>query len=225
MNIKLWILLMFLVPTGIFYSCSTCGESVSLGEFDLKDSSIINWFPYINADKLVFRNQHDEEITLVLKERDLTKTQVSYRETCSEGFFESSHEYYLADFFHTQYTTDYQGDQYKLDIYLYVSHINDLSQLTLYDQVTYNSGVYRSKESPGVGGAVSRVASYRGSQIPDTYFDFLNWVEHADSVEIRGKIYQDVFYFLRDGVPSLYVQKQKGVIAFAGFDGELWILQ
>lgn len=225
MNIKLWILLIFLVPTSVFFSCNTCGESVSLGEFDLKDSSITNWFPYINEDQLIFRNQHDEKIALTLKIRDLTKTQVSYGETCNEGFFDSSHEYYLADFYHTQYTTDYQGDHYKLDIYLFVNHINNLSGLTLYDQVSYNSGVYRSKEGPGVGGTVSQVASYRGNNIPDSYFDFINWIEHADSLEISGKVYQDVFYFLRDGVPSLYVQKQKGVLAFAGFDGELWILQ
>lgn len=208
-----------------FYGCKKCGESIDFGDFALQDSSIANWFPYLDKDQLRFENQGGETVVLSMEFRDLNKTTVTFRETCNEGLFDTAQEFYHGDFFHTRYTADQEGDHFVLDIYLYVTHINDYTKLTLYDQVSFNSGVFGSKGDPGVGGAVSQVASYRGNTIPDSTLEFLSWVNYAESVEIQGKTYEDVYFFLREGVPSLYVQKYKGIIAFAGFDGDLWVIR
>lgn len=207
----------------IFAGCDNCGENVKIGEYSLMETSVSNYFPFIDQDHMVFRNEQGKSITLVVKTKEITKTPVTFREICNNGFFDSSQEFFDADFYYIQYATEFEGTSYSIDNYLYVNHINDQTSLTLFDQATFNSLVFRTKGEPGVGGTVSMVASYRGNHIPDSNFEFLSWVNYADSLEIRGQEYKEVWYFLREGIPSLYVQKQKGVIAFLGFDGELWV--
>ena len=77
----------------------------------------------------------------------------------------------------------------------------------------------------GVGGGVDIVASYRGNTIHDDDIAFLHVINFAEEIEINGVPYKDVWYWDRAGTPSLYVQKYHGIIAFAGMDGEVWVLQ
>jgi hypothetical protein len=67
------------------------------------------------------------------------------------------------------------------------------------------------------------IASSRGNNINLPSYSFTE--TFAKEIKINGITYKNVWYFNRVGGPSLYVQKGRGIIEFAGMDGEVWVLQ
>jgi hypothetical protein len=218
-------LIAFTVLTFLFVStgCKQCGENISLGDFELLPESKADWFPYENIDELTFANLSGEIINLsklvIMEELMYT----SFREICNEGWADYAEEYYRGEWLMYEYSGFVNAIRYKLEMTLFVDYLNNSSTLKLFDMAIFSSMITSSGQN-GIGGSVYIIANNRGNTISPTDHHYI-LPEFAAEIEINGNIYQDVWYFNREGTPSLYVQKYLGIIAFLGYDDEIWVLQ
>ena len=224
-------LVFLLVATGcLSIFTDKCGDSINLGDFRLMPESKADWFPYLNLPELTFSNSAGKTIALRSLAREETMTFHSLGEICREGWADSAEEYFMGEWLHYVYGGSFDGISYELSMVLYVDPDRSLYtrgqavSSILYDIVSYHSLTSREPDI-GVGGSVYLITSYRGNTNVAEDLNFLDWDDFAEEIIINGVAYDDVWYFNREGVPSLYVQKGRGIIAFAGMDDEVWVLQ
>lgn len=188
-----------------------CGENQSLGDYYIEEETKSDWYPYENISSLTFKNANGG--TFVLQQAEAVDDLVydPVREICRGGYADRAEEYIMAQ----QLSKTYRSAAHELTIVLRVRH-EDTSIASLYDEVTFSS------YGGSVGGSVflhnDRGNNVNPSQIIPSY---------ADSIQLNGESYTEVYYFNREaspGVfePSLYVQKNTGIIAFLDDQGVLW---
>jgi hypothetical protein len=188
-----------------------CGDNISLGDYYIEEETKTDWYPYEDLSTLYFKNANNN--VLVLQQAEAVEDLVydPVREICREGFASYAEEYMMAE----QISKTYRGGGHELSITLRVRH-EEMSVEQLYDEVTFSS------YGGSVGGSVF-FFNDRGNNVnPD-----LIAPSYIDSIKINGVSYTDVYYFNREsspGVfePSLYVQKNTGIIAFLDDNGVIW---
>lgn len=224
MKLKNVIYATFLTISLIQISCKRCGENVSLGDYNIENESIVNWFPYLDKTELVFENSVGQTLSL---NRTIIEEEMVYqpfREICRESSIDNAEEYYKKEWIKYVYSKVENGTTYSIEVLLYVDHLMNQTSLFLFDKVEFSSYVTNTQQSVAIGGSVQLVASKRGNNINDSYFYFLSTNSFAEEMVINGEAYQNVWYFNRDGTPSIYVQMGKGVIGFLGINDEIWVL-
>jgi hypothetical protein len=219
-NHRIKSLLLLLVV--FFTSClrDKCGDNISLGEFELIPQSFTDWYPYRELDTLRFENKQGEIISLGLTERTEVWSYQSMGEFCNEGWADSAEEYFLGQWIQLKYSGTFDGINYFIEALLFVDVPTDPASLKLYDYAVFSSMTHRQFESSGVGASVYIIANNRNNTFSQD--EVLVTRDFAEEMEINGEVYSDIWYFNRGGVPSMMVQKGKGIIAFAGLNEEIW---
>lgn len=220
-------LMMFLaIPiVFLFSSCEKCGDNISLGDYTLIETTKQDWYIYDGLDRLSFKNTAGDLIALEIDEFEDRQLYTPVTKICNEGFGDSAEEYYNGEWILKRYKTVHNDITYSIETVLQVENTST-SELRLYDAVNFSSNVDNLNDSDiGVGGSVYLFANDRGNTFAQPNDELPVVPEFAAEIDINGVTYQNVYYFNRAGVPSIYVQRNQGIIAFAGLDGELWIAE
>lgn len=200
-----------------------------MGDFYLMPQSKEDWFPYLGTNALTFKNGRDEIITLQLAEHQEEMMYQPIRKICSEGYFGTSEEYYNGEWLLSKYIGIVGKITYNVQVMLYVHKNNKESipvKSNIYDLASYQSLVVNANDTePGIGGFINVIADKRGNDIDENEIQGFLPADFVKEIEINGKTYQNVWYFDREGTPSLFVQQGLGIIAFLGFNGDYWVLQ
>ncbi|MDA3821452.1 MAG: hypothetical protein PF450_02405 [Bacteroidales bacterium] len=221
-RIKYAIIGLTLVLHGCELIFNKCGKNVFLGEFSVMSESIADWHPYRGVDQLVFTNSENEK--LILKQvEDSSFLQVQTGKTiCWEESWDSSSEY-----IHTEWIESrYEGEGHEIKVVFHVGwyRMNSTYEIDdLLDQVTYESF------GEHMGGTLDLVANNRGNNIDPELLAYPSYV-YADSIEINGQLFEDVWYFNREYptdvfTPTLYVKKGIGVLGFMDDSNTVWLLE
>lgn len=219
-------IMLLLLPAVLLLSgCSRCGKNVHLGDFSLINDTRDDWYPYRDVSTLTFTNGSGAQITLSRQEREETIRYVPFREICTEGWADTSEEFYRGEWLQTIYSGTFSIITYRLGIIVSVEHLFNYPSLVLYDRAAYSSYVAGVGQGTAVGGSVNILASKRGNSFNPNELPEFDTPDFASVIEINGKNYSDVWYFDRQGTPSLYVQQGYGIIAFAGLNNEVWVLK
>lgn len=205
-------------------SCFRCGKDVHVGDYQLMAQSKEDWFPYLNVNSLSFKNSKGEVITLELKEQNSDTVSITYHTICDKGFFDNAVEYYNGEILGTTFELKEGNIRYSLIINLSVYHVlypTDQTKPLLYDQVVYRSEIISNGNS--FNGDIILIANSRGNSINTE--DINTLAGFFETLQINGTDYSNVWHFARNGTPTLYVQQGRGILAFLGLDGEIWIVQ
>lgn len=199
-----------------------CGDSVLIGEYTVMPESIEDWLPYRGVDQLVYTNSENEELVLKLVQ-DTAFFQVESGKTiCWEDTWDSSSEFIRGEWIISTYAGS--GHELKVEIYVGWNRMNSSYEIDdLFDHVTYYS------TGKHMGGTLDLVASDRGNNIDPDILSYPSYI-YADSIEINGQIFEDVWYFNREYpssvfTPTLYVKKGIGVLGFMDDTNVVWLLK
>lgn len=210
-----------------FVSCSKCGENVYLGDFYLMPQSKGDWFPFTGVEELTFNNATGDAITLKLVENEDKMAHQSIQQICSDGWSDTSEEYFKGEWLLSEYKGVFKNITYSILVILYVEkniYQWESIKFNLYDRISYQSIVDNENDKEiGVGGRIDLIANNRGNSLDINDLQLFIPSDFSEEMVINGITYQDVWYFDREGTPSLYVQQGQGIIAFLGFEGEVWV--
>jgi len=204
--------------------CNRCGKNVDLGNFKLMTDTRADWYPYQGVNTLTFSNASGELISLSPEVREETMMYKSFRQTCTKGWADTAEEFYKGEWLLVHYRGVSNNISYRLEIIVSVEHIFNSPSLVLYDRASYGSFV-SGDSGTAVAGGVDIIASKRGNSFNHADITEFNYSDFTQEIEINGKTYRDVWYFDRQGTPSIYVQQGYGIIAFAGLNNEVWLLK
>jgi len=209
----------------LFPSClrNKCGENISLGEFELMPQSFTDWYPYRDMDTLKFENNKGDIIALALTERAEQWAYHSMGEFCNEGWADRAEEYILGQWVQLRYAGTYNEISYTIEALIFVDRSPSSKSPKLFDYAVFSSLTHRLFANTGVGASVYLIANHRGNSFAEN--EVFVTKDFAAEMEINGETYADIWYFNRQDVPSMMVQKGKGIIAFAGLDEEIWVIQ
>ncbi len=210
-------------------ACDKCGSDVDLGDFVLLEESKADWYPYIGVDELIFENSVGDTLRFAEGIRRDEMVDQTYRDICKGNKVgDIAKEVYRSERYVVEYSVVSEDITYFLSISLYVDRfVKDGAEvLEVYDRVGYTSTVkdYRSTNNPSIEGSILLVANGRGTAVEHEDLWYNETASFAEEMQINGQSYRDVWYYESAGKPNLYVQEGRGVIAFLGFDGVVWVL-
>ncbi len=225
--IKKTLFIILLPAILILQSCfsNKCGDNVLVGEYQLTPQSITSWFPYIGKDTLTFENQSGAVLKLA---KVMSVNQMAYQtlgEFCNEGFADRAERYFLGQWLRYVYTTTQNNIEYGIEAILFVNNTAQGATPKLFDNISYASIARRLGEQIGVGGSVILIADTRGNTFDQTEITFPSTQVFVAELQVNNTTLQNVYYFNREGKASLLVSEGKGIIGFAGREGEIWLLK
>lgn len=196
-----------------------------MGEFELTTQSITHWFPYIGKDTLVFENEAGSILKLgkVLAVNEMVYQ--SMGEFCNEGFADRAERYYLGQWLQYIYATTLNGVEYGVEAILFVNNTSQGATPKLFDNISYASRARTIGNPIGIGGNVSLIADNRGNTFSSTEITIPSTQIFVAELQVNNTTLHNVYYFNRDGKPSLLVIEGQGIVGFAGRDGEIWLLK
>jgi hypothetical protein len=218
-----------LIITFFFPSCRKCGEDIFLGDYELMSQSVQDWYPFQGVETLIFENLAGETIELVSSNRKEQFETITFRDICKGRRIDDvAREYYRAERFVVEYNGLGDDRTYFIKANLSVNRFaieGNTDYFNLYDEINYSSSIqdYSSDDNQRITGDIKLVANPRDTQIQndDIWHDGI--AHHADQLTLNGNIFSDVWYYESDATPVLYVQKGSGIIAFLGFDDQIWV--
>lgn len=221
LRIAIFIIGLGLLSPGCGHLFNKCGDNVLLGEFYVLNESIENWHPSRGSDRLVFKNNADEKLVMELVQDSSFMQVESGKTLCWEESWDTSSEYIRTEWI----VITYAGGGNELEFEFHVGwHTMETNYEIedLFDYVTFYS------KGSSTAGTLDLVASDRGNNINPDILSYPSYV-FADSLEINGHYYEDVWYFNReypDNVftPTLYVKKGIGVLGFRDGDNTVWVI-
>ena len=225
---KKLVVLLLAIPL-VFSSCRKCGEDIFLGDYELMPESVQDWYPYLGVDKLEFENGDGETIELTTSNRKEQFEMITFRDICKGNKLDDlAREYYRAERYVLEYNGIGEDITYFLKISLAVNRYaveGDTDYFKLYDEVNYSSSIqnYSSGSNQRIKGDIKLVAGKRDTQVENTDIWNNSISYHIDQVNLNGQIFTDVWYFEEEGTPLLYVKQGSGIIAFLGFDSQIWV--
>ena len=216
------VFLLLFVLSLCFSGCEKkCGDDVQLGEELLTENSK-TWM--VDPDQLVYSNLDGD--TLIFSKTESSDNLSEYKEIlCSNGSLTTpatsvSTLSISLENMHRVYTIGERKLVITLTVMGHDSGVGPNYDI-LYDRIFYSLDQLDNPDSElwNYAGLVLTTDD-RGSPPCTTYcYPFYNF----DEVEINGKIYKDVWYDNPD-LPSFYVTKSLGIIAFTDPDGTLWCI-
>lgn len=222
----------FVVSFLLFFpSCLKCGEDVFLGSFDLMPESVDDWIPYGGFQNLTYVNQAGDSLTMELQERRNSYEEKTFRILCSRGYDDIAAELYRAQTLDVQFSHKTDTSFYNLHFHLFVDHVENTDDLKLFDNFYCNAFVSDWTETNMVMGYVQLVANPRGNSFSTADLRSIKnmYTSHAvtfsESMQLNDSIYDNIYYNTHSGVPSVFVQQGRGVIAFRGLNDDIWVLQ
>lgn len=198
-----------------------CGDNVFLGEFYVSDESLADWHPYRGADQLVFTNSENEKLILKQVEDSSFMQTQSGKTLCWEEGWDNSSEYIHTEWIISRYAGG--GHELKFEFHTgWYTMATSYEIEDLFDQVTYYS------TDDNMGGTLDLVASDRGNNIDPGILAYPSYI-FADTIEINGQRFEDVWYFNREYpsdvfTPTLYVKKGIGILGFMDGSNTVWLL-
>ena len=215
----------------LFSGCKKCGEDVNLGDYEVTEQSKTDWFPFISADKLSFENENGDSIEIKIANRKDEMEYINFRDICKgTKLNDAAKEFYRSEKLLVEYSAFYGDNTFFLSAILNVDRIviqGNTSYFNLFDKIIYRMRIqdYNSAENLNISGEVTLVADKRENAIENEDLWHGDPIKFAEQIILNGKTFQNVWYHESDGVPTLYVQQGKGIIAFRGFNGQVWVLK
>ena len=223
-----FIIALLIIPF-MFSSCRKCGEDVFLGEYGLLDQSKQDWYPYEGVDNLVFENTLGETIELTSSNRKEQYETITFRDICKGRKLDDiARELYRAERYVVEYNGIGDDITYFLKIGIAVNRFaieGNTNYFNLYDEVNYSSSIqnYSTGNQQRIQGDIKLVANPRDTQIENQDIWHDGVAQHAEQVTLNGQSFSDIWYFESNGTPTLYVKRGIGIIAFLGFDDQVWV--
>jgi len=210
-------------------ACDKCGSDVDLGDFALLEESKADWYPYVGVNELSFENSGGDTLRFALGIRRDEMVDQTYKDICKgTKVGDIAKEIYRSERYVVEYSVVNEDITYFLAISLYVDRfvLDGAGALEVYDRVGYTSTIkdYRNTNNPIIEGSILLVANKRGTAVEHEDLWYNETASFAEEMQINGQTYHDVWYYELAGKPTLYVQEGKGVVAFLGFDGVVWVL-
>ena len=217
-KMKFFSKLILLFTPIILVSCySKCGDSKNLGTYSVSETAKAEWlYPVVKETLKYVNNQND---TMVYSKVNNTKdySHNSLGQNCNEGFGDSSEDYYYGEYS----TISYKSNS---GISIEMKAIVDVSQQNL-DSLGYvfNFGT----SGPGVTSTVSfGIKASDETKLMKDLFWIIDEVKFSSELEINNKLYKNVYYNYNPQIiePSIYFQKNIGIIAYRDSSSTLWTL-
>lgn len=212
MNKKNWVYLSIITILSI-YSCIKCKEDVYIGDKKISSSTINNWFPYHNQEKLVFVNQSNDSITYTRTQYDSIYIEKTSRYLCSRGKSNRT----LERFSSQQKTIKFQSPNNNEIVILSSVEGNYNDETPLFDKISYS----RNNSNEVIVG-IDR------NNPNNTEFSTLH--QFFNTVQLNGKNYNNIYTEIytgenkEPGTQNLYIQQGVGLLAYKDSKGEIWIV-
>ena len=215
-------ILVFLNSCGDSSRIFKCDSDIDLGFIEMTNETK-SYFPYTGNEKIILKNQNNEEITLVKYnavepiEKELSYTAA---ELCNEGVIDKQ----LALYNTKRLNSLYENKGKRQMSFYFDAHISargeTKSSLGIYDYMNIGSMADSTK-----GVSFSRNSQFRGDTSKKNLFPILvNYVNMSfvsDTI-IGNKSYKNVIT-AQNARHSLSIAQNKGLIAMK-FDNELWVV-
>lgn len=225
-NLAIVLFLLFLV-----LGCNNrCGEDEMIGNYEITKQSKEDWAPYLNADNLTFTNDSGDTILLNLKypNSEMLRKDVGIICDKNEDF---SMEYYIGELIQSGYEGRSGDTYYLLSFSLEVRDnqgFDFTDELIMYDLLSVHlyveGGDYGSNEDNSCD--LYMLTDKRGFNFNIANMPYLNQLGFSDEMTLNGETFHDVWYGSNfKGIPSLFLQQKKGVIAFLGMNDEVWVIE
>lgn len=207
-----------------------CGEDVLLGNYEVTTQSKEDWFPYVDVETLTFVNDSGITISLDLVYSNSEMIRKVSKIICEKGESFAT-EYYECEFIQSGYEERSGDTFYFLSISLEVADnqgFDFTDELILYDVLSINLYVGRDDYGGNEDNSCQlyMLTDKRGYNFNIANMPYLNQFGFSNEMTLNGKTFHDVWVGSNlKGIPALFLEQGKGVIAFVGLNDEVWVLQ
>lgn len=200
-----------------------CDADIDLGFIELTNETK-SYFPYTGNEKIVLKNQKNEEITLV-KTNTLKPIETEVSNTasvlCNEGFFDKQVAFFITKLLDC--TFENKGTrQMSFSFIVYVdARGQSKANLGICDYMKVDSRADSTKSI-----SFSKYSQFRGDTTKRTFFSdssiYPSIISFASDTTISNKNYKNVIT-TKNTRHSVSIAQGKGLIAMK-FDDELWVV-
>ena len=226
---KSYLTILIIILAVGFSGCKQCGEDVNLGDYELQEQSISAWYPYSGIDRLSFKNTDGDMIDLNVDNRRDEMISQTYRDICKGNSLDDiAREVYMAQRLLVEYSVVVDDITYFLTAALFVDRfVNTITpgSLKVFDKVNYTSTIqnFQNPDNEIIDGVINLVADSRGTAVENEDVWFTEAAIFTESVQLNGQTFNDVWCYEKNGIPTLYVKEGQGIIAFLGFNNQMWV--
>tara|TARA_B100001778_G_scaffold80830_1_gene65420 strand:+ start:264 stop:926 length:663 start_codon:yes stop_codon:yes gene_type:complete len=211
--------ILFFTPMFLESCFPKCGKNTFMGKYDVSESVKEHWVNPVVKEKLTYINDKNDTVVYIKSSSNKRYDYNSLGQNCNGGWGDSSEDYYEGEYTSIIYESN-------SDISIEIRAIVSAAQANM-DSLGY--AITFSTYGPGVGATVSFgiLASDETQFIWDLFW--INQIpDFSAELEINETKYSNVYYGYHPtsqiNEPSIYFQKQKGIIAYRDASSNLWYL-